>query len=243
MVHPRGVMWFHPRHSTRSSAREHSGKCTTKCEEPAPLDRPLNRAAPLRRIIRSIIKEIGRLTTRFGTRFNASFEFQSNVSRLSPRVASVSKKESRLEEFGIISIFTERRDISRSRAIYLHFAISRFKRSGGQAPPLPLYSIHEEEKSWERKMEITYPVWARFKRGRWTRHSRRKGRRKKCVIQPDVRAGGNLLTIMLHLSVVRQNCRRGWESTSVRSRKRLAPLWARIAQTCLGQPCVYVYTR
>lgn len=53
---------------------------------------------------------------------------------------------------------------------------------------------------------------------------------------------GNLLTIVLHVSVVRQDCRRGWKSTSDRPWKRLVPLSTRIAQTCLSNPLPSAFT-
>lgn len=85
---------------------------------------------------------------------------------------------------------------------------------------------------------ISRTQWIRFKSGRRTRHRKTE---RECVIS---QGEGDLLTIMLHVSLMRQDCRRGWKSTSDRSRMRLSALSTRIAQTCLSNPlCIYVYTR
>lgn len=78
----------------------------------------------------------------------------------------------------------------------------------------------------------------RFKSGS---RARRWGTERKCGVSQC----GDLLTIVWRVSVVRQDCRRGWKSASDRPRKRLAPLWPRIAQTCPSDhpTDVYVYTR
>lgn len=60
MVYPRGLTWFHPRRSMRSSAKTFR-KTYDEVWRAAPLNQLLNRSTT-RWIIRSLIEEIGRLT-------------------------------------------------------------------------------------------------------------------------------------------------------------------------------------